>query len=668
MFRAIFASILLTTAAVIPAQAQEGVSAYPAAFFQENQPATALDMVHLLPGFRLQSGDSGIRGFSGTVGNVLIDGQLPTSKEESSEQVLGRISASAVERIELIRGAAEMYGHAVLANVVRTKSVSMRGRAEVEGAVNTTGSTAPRLALNITRQGTDSVLDISASYGRSILNNYGFGTRNRYAPDGTLLRRADYEFPTLNNNADLSLSYRQPLWGGDLSLGGVVKAQREYTPVAERISFPVVANNSGLESDRSRNAEARLEYARPLGLWGQLQFFAVHRQEEQDEISQTTSITGTDRARSKFDGREDVARLAWQMQADALKLEAGMEGTINVLDSRSTFTVNGAPVILPAANIRVEEDRAEFFGVGTWRFNPVLVSELGGRYETSTLKQSGDSTLTKDLSFFKPRWLTTWNPADGHELRFLLEREVGQLNFRNFAATTSLNTNIVNAGNKNLEPARSWIWSLTWERHFWGRASLLLEARQEHISHVVDHIPVFAGPAVFDAIGNIGSGRRDILEGNLILPLDEVGLTGVTVKGSGKLLNSRVRDPATGVIRPISGDQRFGTNWEVTYDIPEDGLRFGLNTHDHDREPEVDYRIDQISGEYHQLKVGGFVEYKPSPAWTVRFYGNDLSPSSYFRTREIYNGLRGTVPLSQIERRRLTNGALLGLRIQHEFL
>jgi hypothetical protein len=147
-----------------------------------------------------------------------------------------------------------------------------------------------------------------------------------------------------------------------------------------------------------------------------------------------------------------------------------------------------------------------------------------------------------------------------------------------------------------------------------------------------------------------------------------VGLTGVTVKGSGKLLNSRVRDPATGVIRPISGDQRFGTNWEVTYDIPEDGLRFGLNTHDHDREPEVDYRIDQISGEYHQLKVGGFVEYKPSPAWTVRFYGNDLSPSSYFRTREIYNGLRGTVPLSQIERRRLTNGALLGLRIQHEFL
>lgn len=667
MFRAIFTSLLLTAVA-LPATAQEGVSTYPATFFQENQPATALDMVRLLPGFRLQSGDSGIRGFSGTVGNVLIDGQLPTSKEESSDQILGRISASAVERIELIRGAAEMYGHAVLANVVRTKSVSLRGRAEVEGAINTTGSTAPRLALNITRQGTDSVLDVAIRYGRGIGNNTGFGWRNRFAPDGTVLRRADYDFPTLNNYADLSLSYRQPLWGGDLSLGGVIKQEREYSGVAERVFFPALANNSGLESDRARNAEARAEYSRPLGEWGQLQLFAVHRQEEQDEISQTTTIAGTDRARSLFDGSEDVGRIAWQMQADALKLEAGVEGTINVLDSRSTFTVNGAPVILPAANIRVEEDRAEFFGVASWRFSPVLISELGGRYETSALKQSGDSNLTKELSFFKPRWLTTWNPAEGHELRLLVERRVGQLDFRNFAATTSLNTNIVNAGNQNLEPERLWIVALTWERHFWGRGSLLLEARQEHISQVVDHVPVFAGAGVFDAIGNIGSGRRDVVQGNLILPLDEVGLDGVTFTGSGTYTNSRVHDPATGRIRPISDDQEVVMHYEATYDRPQDNLRFGINLHDHLVTPETSYRIDQISAEYHTFKLGGFVEYKPARDWTVRLYGNDLAPNHYMRTRDIYNGLRGAVPLSQIERRQLSNGALFGLRIQHEFL
>jgi len=31
-------------------------------------------------------------------------------------------------------------------------------------------------------------------------------------------------------------------------------------------------------------------------------------------------------------------------------------------------------------------------------------------------------------------------------------------------------------------------------------------------------------------------------------------------------------------------------------------------------------------------------------------------------------GLRGVSALSQIERRRLTNGALIGLRVQHDFL
>ncbi len=669
MLRALVASFLITAATlpVLAQPAQDGITAYPAAFFQENQPATALDMVKLVPGFRVQAGDSGIRGFSGTVGNVLIDGQLPTSKEERIETVLQRISAAAVERIELIRGAADMYGHPILANVVRIQGVSLRGRAEVEGAINLNGSTAPLLGLNITRQGVDSVLDVSLRYGRSIGNNLGFGWRSRFLPDGTPVRLSEYEYPSLNNFAEFSTSYRQPFWQGDLSLGLVLKQAREYSDVREYITFPAISQQSGLESDRQRNGEARLEYARPLGGWGQVQLFAVHRQEEQDEISQTTTIAGTDRARSRFNQREDVGRLAWQMQTGDLKLDAGVEGTINVLSSRSTLTVNNAPVVLPAANLRVQEQRAEFFTSATQRFSPVLLSEVGLRYETSTLTQSGDSSLVKDLSFLKPRWLTTWDVAPRHQLRFLVERQVGQLNFRNFAATTSLNSNVINAGNKNLEPARSWVVALTWEQHFWGRGSLVVEARQEHIDHVVDHVPIFAGPSVFDASGNIGSGRRDVVESSVILPLDEIGLTGVTFTGRGTYTNSRVRDPATRLIRPISGDQEVVMHFETTYDRPQDNLRFGLSLHDHLVTPETEYRIDEISSEYHLFKLGAFIEYKPTPAWTLRVFGEDMVPTFYQRSRLIYGGLRGAAPLSLIERRRLTTGAQIGIRIQHDF-
>ncbi len=62
-------------------------------------------MIVRLPGFRLDGGDSA-RGFAGTAGNVLINGERPTTKSENLEGILKRISATAVERVELIRGGA----------------------------------------------------------------------------------------------------------------------------------------------------------------------------------------------------------------------------------------------------------------------------------------------------------------------------------------------------------------------------------------------------------------------------------------------------------------------------------------------------------------------------------------------------------------------------------
>jgi len=453
----------------------------------------------------------------------------------------------------------------------------------------------------------------------------------------------------------------------------VLKQERAYSGVRDQIYFPTASLVTGLESARARNGEGRLDYKRGLGDLGKLQLFAVHRVEEQDEISQTTAASGTDMSRSRFNLREDVARLAWQYLDGQLKVESGAEGAINVLSSRSTLTLGGTPVILPAANIRVEEKRVEFFSTATWRFNPVLMTELGARYETSTLTQSGDSRLTKDLAFFKPRWLTTWNPAPDHELRLLVERQVGQLVFRNFASSTSLNSDIVTGGNKNLEPAHSWNIPLAWERHFWNRGSLVVEARHEIISQVVDRIPVFAGGQVFNAVGNIGNGTRETILTNLILPLDEVGLEGVTVKGEAAWRHSRVRDPATGTYRKIVGGQTFGgpsfafaTTNEITYDIPKNNLQLGLTVHTHGGIQEIEYRIDEISTNHHDVKLGAFVEYKPTPVWTIRAFGRDVAQATSYRDRDVYAGLRGSAPLRFVEHRKLNNGAVVGINVQHD--
>jgi len=658
-----------------PVLAQEGAEAYPASFFAANQPATAYDMVSLLPGFHIQLGDTAVRGFSGTVGNILIDGQLPTSKEDSAEVLLRRIPASSVDHIELIRGAADMHGYPVLANVVRAKGASLQGRAEVEGAITHFGITAPKLALHLVRQGESSTLEVSAQWGRDIglMNNFGYGARARYLPGGSPLLLSQYDFPKLTNFAEFSSSYRQSLGDGELSLGLILKQERAYYNVAERIYFPSASLASGLESARSRNGEGRLDYQRGLGSLGQLQLFAIHRIDEQDEISQTTTAAGTDMSRGRFNQREDVARLALQRTLGPLKLQAGTEGAINVLSSRSTLVQGGAPVILPAANIRLEEKRVEFFSTATWRLSPVLTSEMGMRYETSTLTQSGDSSLVKDLDYAKPRWLTTWNPAPGHELRLLLERQVGQLVFRDFASSTSLNSNIITGGNKDLEPASSWNISLAWERHFWDRASLVLEARREFISQVVDRIPVFAAGKVFNAVGNIGDGTRDTVLSNLILPLDEIGLKGVTVKGEATWRHSRVRDPATGLYRRVVGGQTFSgpsfvftSQSEITYDIPSQNLQLGVNLHSHAGAQELEYRIDEITTSHHDYKLGVFAEYKPTPVWTMRLFARDIAQTAAYRDREVYAGLRGSAPLSFREYRTLSNGAVYGLNVQHD--
>ncbi|MBA17557.1 MAG: TonB-dependent receptor, partial [Sphingomonas sp.] len=77
-----------------------GVIVYPPDFFASYSPSTALDMINRIPGFSLNAGNSSTRGLAGTAGNVLIDADVPTSKSDSVRELLERIPAANVERIE----------------------------------------------------------------------------------------------------------------------------------------------------------------------------------------------------------------------------------------------------------------------------------------------------------------------------------------------------------------------------------------------------------------------------------------------------------------------------------------------------------------------------------------------------------------------------------------
>ena len=112
----------LAVAQAAPApDAGSNVTPYNPEFFSQFRPNTALDMIGRLPGFSFQDSGNG-RGFSGTAGNVLIDGERPPSRGDYLSSILARIPASGVERIEVVRGGTDgidMQGQAIVANIIR---------------------------------------------------------------------------------------------------------------------------------------------------------------------------------------------------------------------------------------------------------------------------------------------------------------------------------------------------------------------------------------------------------------------------------------------------------------------------------------------------------------------------------------------------------------------
>jgi len=660
---------ILPTLALAQTEERPNVTVYRAGFFKANQPNTALDMVGLLPGFRLNGGDSGIRGFSGSVGNVLIDGGLPTSKQESVEDILRRIPAGAVDRIELIRpGAAgvDMYGHPLLANVIRNRTSTLRGRAEAEYAVNAIGLTAPRMALNLTRQGDNDTLDLSFTYGRDIQGNHGRGFRNRYAfPGGAPLRLADYYFPEHQLFSQGTASYRRELFGGDLNISSVIRQEVQYSDIVETITFPALLTNLGTERERERSIEGLLQYEYPLGAVSRARLYFIHRSGEENGLSRQVSPAATDTSLGREGTRETILRLDARTEEGPVAVEGGVEGAINILRSRNELELGGVIVPLPASNVRVAEERAEFFANATWRIHPDLTLEAGARNEISTISQSGDTNLTRSLSFFKPRGLLSWRFAPEHEFRFLAEREVGQLSFGGFVSSANLINNNVQAGNQNLAPPRTTRLEATWEHRFWDRGAITLTARRDFIAGLLDNIPVTLNGRTFNTRGNIGSGRRDVLEGNLILPLDRIGLTGFTLLLNGNLSDTRVRDLVTGELRAFSGAAPHDGEIGFTHDIPAWNIRWGgefdASTYS------TEYRIDEVGRSHNASTLEFFVEYKPSTAWTFRIFGRELTQVPFVRDRTVYAGLRNTAPVSFYEVRKLNNGALYGFAVQYNF-
>jgi hypothetical protein len=654
---AMFSYLLASVAQAQPAAA---ILSYPTSYFAGAELNTAFDMVTRLPGFVFDDGNSA-RGFAGTSGNVLIDGERPSAKTDDLQTLLKRIPASRVDRIDLIRGGApgiDMQGQSVVANVVLKAADSTSFIATLSNVLYADGADAPGGSFEFSRKSGDWTYDATITRYNSVGDDdagngaYVFATPGGATDTGAVRRRGGLSVGWGFNGAS-SL----PLWNGKLGVNLTLQ-QNIFT---ETLAYGVPDSAFFLSESKSAPDELGLNWNTSFGA-SEINLIALGRLEQDENLNTATGTGGPQTFREFQHTSETILRGTWRYHwSETLTLESGGEGAYNTLNGNSTFLDNGSPVTIPGANSHVNERRGELFAQGTWKF-PDGSLEVGSRFEFSRISALG--VPSRSLAYVKPRLLASWSPWTDTQLRVRVERVIGQLDFTNFIASSNLAGVGVSAGNVNLRPDQHWQFEGDYEVHFWSIAALTVSAMHDDITDLVDFIPIGGG---LDGPGNIAKARNDEFKINLSLPFDRVGLKSGVLKVNMRWDDSALKDPLTGQVRSISGQNDRNINLEFIQDVAAWNSTFDLQVNPGGWS-RPSYRIDQVSSTrlnrpYAQVSW----EYKPRPDLDLTAEVDGAVPYSLDVEQYNYGGPRDAAPLTQAQDIRNTSEPRLWLQLRKTF-
>lgn len=643
---------------------QQGVLVFQPDFFADQRPTTALDMVNRVPGFSVSDGD-GSRGFEGSVGNVLINGSRPASKNDAGSSVLGRTLAANVERIELIRGGApgiDMQGFSVVVNVITRSQSSQQTIVTGNAVLFEGGQDVYGGSIQFTAKDGDRSWGFTLSDGLSMSDSNGVGPVIRRDGSGAVIRDESFFNDQSGGGQSARVNFASPFAGGKIDLTARYGVN-DFNNINLQTS-PTVRRESRYAED-GNSGEFGAVYTRPLSGRFNLETRFIHEFSDYTGVSTNrTTLSGVDSPEQRFesDGNSSETILRGTVrfeQSPKLTWEFGGEVAYNMLETEQAFSIGDTNVPLPSASVTVEETRGELFGKGTWRLRDDLTVEGGLRMEASTITQSGDADQEKSFFFPKPRLLATWTPMPNNQFRFRFEREVGQLDFGDFAASADLEDENVFGGNIDLEPEQRWISELTYERRFLGDGIVSIGLRHDEIVDAIDAIPLDDG---LSAVGNIGDGTLDQLAVNILVPMDWAGFTGGRLGFRNTWNKTEVTDPTTGESRPISNVRASQATLTIAQDITSWKVQWGgawiplLGQTSFD----PDQRFSWRGHDYFEL----WAEYKPTPTLSIRAQVNLWD--DFYQERTAYED-RVTRPIAYTESRAIDPRTFWQLRLRKTF-
>src|SRR5690606_13598698 len=324
-------------------------------FFAHARPNTALDMVNRVPGFSVNDGD-GARGFEGAVGNVLINGSRPASKNDTGSNVLARTVASQVERIELIRGGApgiEMQGYSVVANVILKNTVSREHIATFNANLFEGGQDLFGGSYQFTQRQGERTWGVTLSDGISMSDSNGAGPLRRVGPNGELLRAEDFYNDGYGGGNSIRGTFSSPLLGGKVDLTARYGVNDWHG--INRHTAPDVLRET-LQDNDTKSGELGVIYARPLSPRLKLESRFIHEFEDFDSVAVLRNREGPiESDEQSFVGTgsssETILRSLLRFErSPALEFEGGAEVAYNMLEVDQAYLIGGVPQPVESAS------------------------------------------------------------------------------------------------------------------------------------------------------------------------------------------------------------------------------------------------------------------------------------------------------------------------------
>ncbi len=660
-------ALLLAAALPVAAQTTEP-QRYQPNFFQSFAPVTALDMVQRVPNFVLNDVGNA-RGFGVNAGNVLINGERPSSKSDSLSVLLARIPASQVAYLELSNqagSASDASGKAQVLNVILLQLDQLQGTLDALLDLMPDGNPRPSGSLAINRVSGANRYDLGLSLsdqrfaqegleresGNRSLRLFETDLRNRMAK---LSLGAHHAGERLKANGNLNLQWNDYgttrnsdiLRATDRALLGREQVRSQFPaervglelggdiefPLTEQLQSKWVALYSHFNSD----GRASLQQDGPL-------LPALRRQtQNQDESSEAIirmQNTGTWFARHQ--------------------LQFGIEATRNHLDT--SFFSGASSATVPTRKIAVSETRIEPFIADVWKLTNTWSLESAFVIERSLLNVRGDSRGQRDFWFVKPRLVASFAPSPQQSVELRLERQVSQLDFNEFATSVDLTSNDqVDAGNAELKPFRATRLSAKWRYGFGERSSVQLLAAYAKQKDTQDFVPISLigsdgqNLGRVDAWGNIGDGNLWDVELDVTAPM-----IGGELKYTGHYHGSEVTDPTTQSKRSLSRRPKHHHYLQWRADFPEAHWAFGSSAFW--AADGTAYFFNQTDRSSNPLEASLFVEYTGLGWGKLALSLNNINDAKRERERLFYSPDRTSNTLvNRIERESEQNlGVQLG--------